>query len=36
MWWEAETSGLFGLGVGAPNDFDAADRADLCKAGGRC
>ena len=36
MWWEVETISIFNLAGGPPTDFDAADRADLCAAGGRC
>lgn len=36
MWWQVETIGIFGLGPAPPSTFDANDKADLCKAGGKC
>ena len=36
MWWQVETIGIFGLGTAPPSTFDAADKADMCNAGGRC
>lgn len=37
MYYAAETSGIFNAFTGGPpTDYDAADRADLCKAGGKC
>lgn len=36
MYYAAETSGVFNLAGGPPTDFDADDRADMCKAGGKC
>jgi hypothetical protein len=33
---DAETSGILNLASTPPNDFDASDRADVCKAGGKC
>lgn len=36
MWWEVETSGLFNLGGGPPTEFDADDKADLCRVSKRC
>jgi predicted Zn-dependent protease with MMP-like domain len=36
MYYAAETSGVFNLVGGPPTDFDSADRADVCKAGGKC
>jgi hypothetical protein len=36
MYYAAETNGVFNLAGGPPTDFDANDRADLCKAGGKC
>ncbi len=35
MWPSAETTGIFGLST-IPTTFDAADKADICKAGGKC
>lgn len=37
MYWAVERSGLLSVFTGdPPNDYDAADRADLCRAGGKC
>ena len=36
MYYAAETNGVFNFVNGGSNDYDAADRADLCRAGGRC
>jgi hypothetical protein len=37
MYWEVETTNIFNVFRGGPpTTFDAADKADLCNAGGKC
>jgi hypothetical protein len=36
MHCDVETTGIFNIAGGPPQDFDGDDRADLCAAGGRC